>query len=364
MAAAIVYFVINRNEPPRLSSENGALPSPDPGGSKATSRIVATRAGAPQANTSRPTTVFTATEVEIRKAIAAFVTAINNNDDQAVDGMLDLPRELEEMRSLGVLAGFTEQQYARLLEGWKNGYGKRLLKIPRLHLRDVKIRRIEVLAVPDEFRVYTHGLDAQSDVSVRWWLRKTGSSWGIYDYQFLTVPSLRKSRDDAFLVGSVSANHPDWCSSSDWYKILGKLGPGNDDATRLQTLDALHLVQFPPEYQSYLLTLRGTYVMKADLKEAVRHIDAALIKYPDNIVAHSVRAEALIRADLYQDAVDSVTHYIDLAGDSADACFNLGISYEALHRPADAANAYRRGLLCDPSSRLIRAGLARTSKEG
>jgi tetratricopeptide (TPR) repeat protein len=362
-AGAIVYFMMARNEPSQMNAQDGAHPTSNPVVSNPTSRIAATQAASTRRSTSRPAIISATTEVELREAVAAFIKAINDNDESAVDAMFDLPREVEEMRSLGIDTDLTEQQDAQLREGWKKGYGKRLCKDQRLHLRRAETRRIEALTGPGEFRVYTHALDGESDVVVRWWLRQSGSRWRIYDYQFLTVPSLRKSRDDAFIVGTLSTNHPDWCSSSDWSKSLNKLGAGNDAATRLQTLDALLLQRFPPEYESYLLTLKGWHVMKADPKEAVRQIDAALNKYPDNVTAYSVRAAALTQADQYKDAVDSITRYIDLAGDSASACGKLGLAYEALHMTSQAADAYRRGIQCDSSSKFNREGLARTSKQ-
>ncbi|MDB5322529.1 MAG: hsp70-Hsp90 organizing protein 3-like [Phycisphaerales bacterium] len=298
---------------------------------------------------------------EIREAVTVFLDALNDRDDSFIDRMVDVPRELEEMRSLGVLTGFSQAQYSRFVEQWKHGYGADLCKDPHLHLRKVQIRRIEVLTDENEVRVYTHAWNDATECMSRWWLRRTDSGWKMYDHQHLHDDYLRHSRTYAFVVGSLSGSTPEWCFNKNTFRRLQATVP--PDESILEMIALLQQSHFPPEYESVILTCKGMYFLKADPARSIRYFDEAITKYPDNPIVYSLRASAFIMAKRYQDALESMTQYIDIVGDSALDCAELGIIYEGLHRQTDATDAYRRGLACDPSSKENRERLARALKK-
>jgi hypothetical protein len=361
IAGTIAYFILVPSEPPLTVSQANVPVTSNPAGAKATSRIAPTRPPSPRTTASRPTTISATADIEIREAVTKFLNAINDNDGNAVDRMLDAPRSLEEMRSLGVLTGFSDSEYARFSKKWERGYGATLCRDPHLHLRKVEIRRIEVLPDSNEVRVYTHAWNDGSECTSRWWLRKTGAAWRIYDFQHLHNLFLRESRMSAFVVGRVSGNVPDWCFNKNTFQTL-QVAVSPDDSS-MEMIALLQRSHFPPEYESVILAIKAMFFLKTDPGESIRYFDDAITKYPDNPPVYCLRASAFLVVNRFQEGLESMIQYIDLVGDSALACAQLGFAYEGLHRSTDAANAFRRGLACDPSSKWNQQGLARVSQK-
>jgi tetratricopeptide (TPR) repeat protein len=360
-AGGVIYIVIGAKEPPQSSAIYGTLATKPVGGTPATSPAISKQPLRPQAATTRHATTMPAetavvsaqTAGEIQHAVNDLMSAIGKKDYRAADAMIDMPRHLEEMRGLNVLAGFSADEYARLLERWENHSGEELCKDPRLHFHQVEIRRIEALADPDEVRVYVHAFGKQETMA-RLWFRKTESVWRLYDYQRLDSPDLRESRVDASAVARNTVNPPAWCMEHFFARLTT-----DDLAAEFQAIELLQEARFPAEYESFLLTLKGMNILRRGRApaEALRLFDEALAWYPDSPVVYRCRAMAFARAKRHESTIGSITKYLAIVGDSSMDCAYLGLAYMWLDKRAEAAKAYQRGLACDPSSEPNRIGL-------
>jgi len=359
-----VYFLIKKEEVPQPHFSSSTNPVYRP---KSTTTTIAARivSIAPPPST-QPTrlNVGSETKAEIQAFLESWSSAINENSDKAVGSMFDAPRDFEEMRSLGVLDGYSDRLFARFSESFTPTIGQLICNDPLIHFRELKIGKVYSLSDPGEFLIYSRAwnLDSKREFDYRWWLRKSGPSWKIYDYQCLDGINLRISRILAFAVGKVPQNGPAWCDGHHGFRNVIKACNEHDNHAIVRALYALEQFHFPAEYESILLATRGVTVSKNDHAEAIRLFTQALAKNPDNPGIYIAQARAFWMTKQYENSAKATEAYLDLTGDNALLCGKLGNTYEELHQLSKAAEAYRRGLFCDPNSRENREGLARVNR--
>ena len=357
-----MYFAFRQNEPSptpenvaSISDRNGStMPAPPP-----TVRVVPLQTVTPRILKNSPQL-----SAEIQGTIARWCDAILTKDIKTIDGLFDGPRALEEMRALGVLDDRSDAAYLHMCDGFKSICGGLLVLDPDMRLRNPVIRRIETLGDPNEFLIYSIASDSElkNQINFRWWVRRSESGWKIYDYQCLDGVILRSSRRFAFSVGQAGGNLPGWCAQFNQFSQVTATRKRTEDQTRVDSIDLMERSGLPAEYKAVLTAVKALITYKSDPAKAIVLFDRSLAQDPDNPGIFQYQALALARTGQFENAISAIKKHIDLMGDSAFVCAELGVCYEKLNRPIEAAEAFRRGLLCNPQSTDNRDGLSRVSR--
>ncbi|MCI0746668.1 MAG: tetratricopeptide repeat protein [Verrucomicrobia subdivision 3 bacterium] len=108
--------------------------------------------------------------------------------------------------------------------------------------------------------------------------------------------------------------------------------------------------------------LLGTiYFQNEDLTNAVKHFEAALVKFPDYRRAQKNLAFALVRDGKYADAIKPLTRTIALGAADGKVFGLLGFSYMNQGRYVSAEGAYRQALVFEPDNVDFKLGLVKCS---
>ncbi len=92
---------------------------------------------------------------------------------------------------------------------------------------------------------------------------------------------------------------------------------------------------------------------------ALTHLDAAERANPDMPLLMMFRGVALNGSNQHEKAVPHLEAFRDLLGDDAPVNFQLGLAYQAVRRPKDAAVEYRKSLDLDPDQAAALLSLIR-----
>jgi Flp pilus assembly protein TadD len=97
-------------------------------------------------------------------------------------------------------------------------------------------------------------------------------------------------------------------------------------------------------------TLGNIFFQNEDLTNAIKHFEAALVKFPDYRRAQKNLAFALVRDGKYEAAVKPLTRTISLGGADGKVLGLLGFAYMNQNRYASAEAAYREALVFEPEN--------------
>ncbi len=108
-------------------------------------------------------------------------------------------------------------------------------------------------------------------------------------------------------------------------------------------------------------TLGNVYFQNEDLTNAVKHFEAALVKFPDYRRAQKNLAFALVRDGKYAEAIKPLTRTIALGGADGKVFGLLGFAYLSQGRNVSAEAAYRQALVFEPENLDFKLGLVKAS---
>ncbi|MFQ5654564.1 MAG: tetratricopeptide repeat protein [Planctomycetota bacterium] len=201
------------------------------------------------------------------------------------------------------------------------------------------------------------GITTQS----RWWLRRGGDVWRVYDVQDLLL-NLRWSDVMILMLETVGprGTPPEWAGdvkrlpealmlilSEQWQEAERMLGamspepPGPFGATHSFLFAALRLRLGKPE-------------------EALSGLERAEKLHSKMPGIHLLRSSALNELGRHEQALQCARKYLALLGSDADGYFQVGQALMGLDRTEEAIEAFREGLADDPemSDNLVGLGFA------
>ena len=108
-------------------------------------------------------------------------------------------------------------------------------------------------------------------------------------------------------------------------------------------------------------TLGNIYLENEDLTNAIKHFEAALVKFPDYRRAQKNLGFALMRDQKYDAAIKPLTRTISLGGGDGKVLGLLGYAYMSQERYASAAGAYSQALVFEPENVDLKMGLMKCS---
>lgn len=106
-------------------------------------------------------------------------------------------------------------------------------------------------------------------------------------------------------------------------------------------------------------TLGNIYFQNEDLTNGVRHLRAALAKFPDYRRAQKNLAFALVREGQYAEAIPALTRTVILGGGDGKVFGLLGFAHLNQGRFASAEGAYQQALVFEPDNADFKLGLVK-----
>lgn len=362
----IVYFAIDRNEP---------LPLPPPPLQTSLNPVYKPAPPAPASRPSfkafDPNRFFTShapinspeTESEIQEALRKIVNAIENRDHMAIEELFDSTRNLDEIKTLGAFEGLPANAISIMTLKWKTEIAAYLFKDKEVDSRKIEIRRIESLENANEVLVYTRVFDSEShrEIFHRWWMKRSGASWRLFDRQSLEGFTPRDSRTMAISFAAFFAEPERSALSKSMGKLAEALNQGDIEFIA-KTFTRFKHLNFLPEYESSALANKGLRCSQTMPEQTIALYEQALSKHPDNPGVYFLLIYAFNRAGQYENAIIAANRYMDIVGPSARVCAEKGLSCELLYDREGAVSSYLAGLHCDPGSQRNHEGLARVQR--
>jgi tetratricopeptide (TPR) repeat protein len=129
-----------------------------------------------------------------------------------------------------------------------------------------------------------------------------------------------------------------------------KVVPALTNSDPKKTISILQGYVKPNASAVFDFTLGNVYFQNEDLANAVKHFEAALVKFPDYRRAQKNLAFALVRSGKYDEAVKPLTRTIALGGGDSKVFGLLGFAYMNQGRYASAEGAYGQALVFEPEN--------------
>lgn len=108
-------------------------------------------------------------------------------------------------------------------------------------------------------------------------------------------------------------------------------------------------------------TLGNLYFQNEDLTNAIKHFEAALVKYPDYLRAQKSLGFAYMRFEKYDQAIKPLTRTAALGGGDGSVFGLLGFAFMKMERWVSAESAYRQALIFEPDKLDFKLGLVKCS---
>jgi tetratricopeptide (TPR) repeat protein len=360
----IVYFALDRNDPPSFPPAQAFINPIDKPARKAPASRPSFKAFDPnQFYTSHVSINSPETESETLLALRKLVSAIENRDYRGVQELYDGARTLEEVKSLGALEGLPANVVSQMTLKAKTEIADYLFKDKTADSRDIEIRRIEPLGNPNELLIYTRAFEPEShrEIFYRWWMKRSDATWKLFDRQSLEGFAPRDSRIMAISFAVFFAEPERSAISKSIRKLAVALDQGDTELIA-QTLTRFEHLNFLAEYESSALANKGLLCSQTMPEQTIALYQQALSKHPDNPGVYSLLMYAFNRAGQYENAIVAANRYMDIVGPSARVCAEKGLSCELLHDRQGAIASYLAGLHCDPGSQRNHEGLARVQR--
>jgi tetratricopeptide (TPR) repeat protein len=177
----------------------------------------------------------------------------------------------------------------------------------------------------------------------RWWMRKSGGVWRVYDLEELSG-GMRVSTIMGLIAAGGINNPPPWVPHmQNMMPVMQAVG-AQDFKTADQALKPLESVNFPPQLKAIVVMLRGIIqTSKGDFDGALKHYEQAITLHSDFPIIHYLRAVAYNAIEQHDKALASANKFTELLGNDALVQLEIGEALEALNRPQEAIEAYRKG---------------------
>jgi tetratricopeptide (TPR) repeat protein len=128
-----------------------------------------------------------------------------------------------------------------------------------------------------------------------------------------------------------------------------------------KAIPALQALVKPAASAVFDFTLGNVFFQNEDLTNAVKHFQAALVKFPDYRRAQKNLAFALVRDGKYNEAIKPLTRTLSLGGGDGRVFGLLGFAYMNQGRNASAEGAYQQALVFEPENVDFKLGLVKCS---
>jgi len=224
--------------------------------------------------------------------------------------------------------------------------------------RTFRITRIEGLPEKNDCLVYTCAVDWQGrPARQRWWLRHGRASWRAYDVEHLDVPIRMTTEIGAGGLAALGVD-AEWARAFDVLIELVDAMPMHISALDVGRLQDLSTADFPTELDIVrrIMLIRSALARGQAELAAVELVAVTRIA-PDTPILHALRARLRDAQGRPDAALREAEAFIDRIGDDPMMQQVRGRSLLALHRPKDAADAFRAGLATAPTSVALVAGL-------
>jgi hypothetical protein len=203
----------------------------------------------------------------------------------------------------------------------------------------------------DEVLVYARHWDADGEsFRFRWWLRRSGRGWRVYDYEELTE-AYRTSVCMGEGMSAAAAANGAWSTS--YQHVLDAIAANGkgDQAAAEASLRKADGAWLPPQCEAtrwvtwcYARYGQGRY------DEALAAIAKADAAAPNMPLVHTMRSLSHLAKGEYEQALAATRRFEDALGPVADNLHTAGLALAGLGRGVEAADAHRRGLDEDPDS--------------
>ena len=292
-------------------------------------------------------------------------TAMRQQDAGTLFTHLDLDLMFEDLERRGLIPKAGRSERSRFRGGFKAGFMRGLQNASaNFDWQRHQIKRVRVRGGNGgkgsgaEAVVYLRMHHSKTaSAKMRWWLRKTDTGWKAYDYEDLDT-GLRTSTTIGLLV-----SNPAQAAS------VGSFGEGiaggakalleGDGKAAEAALAAIPSSGLPPPLDAVRCLLMGNAVrLQGRYDEAFAFFAQAEALNPDVPAVHQARAAAYNALGRHEEALASLEKYERVLGPDETLYEHRGAALLGLKRPAEAAEAYRKGLDDTPDSWANLAGLA------
>ncbi len=293
--------------------------------------------------------------------------ALRARDRDQLAAHLDTRRMLKEFRRAGLLPGIDAREEEAMHAVFSQSFLQALTRPEQLlQWERTEIRSVKFLAdAPDEAVVIARHRNDDVLVRMRWWVRRDGGGWRVYDLEDLDT-GIRVST----LVGSMippggKLVAPEWTKAGPWANQVGRaLLSGDLDAAQ-RALDAIAHHRFPPALEGLRWMFLGTIqIARQHPQEGLAHLDKARGFNPDMPMLDQLYGAAYNALGRHDKALDHIKKYSDLLGEDTNTCFHMGVALRGLGRTREAADAFRKSLDENANSLGTLSELRRTLPAG
>ncbi|MCI0461269.1 MAG: hypothetical protein L0Z62_30345 [Gemmataceae bacterium] len=294
----------------------------------------------------------------VKKSLQAFFTrftaVMKDGDAKRIAALFDPDRLLEEWRRIGALPkGMTPRQEADARAGFLAGFSKSAAQLSRVFgWSRTEIQSIKLLAKGQEAVVVARHRGDGGTAKMRWWLKKDGPSWRLYDLEDLdTGIRISTLLAGAFAELGQGLVVPDWIKAGPLMQRAGKaMVEGNiEEAERLLVQIARY--EFPKPLAALRWMMEGAIRLAQQRPaEALACCEKARTFNPDVPILDFLSGAACNALRRFDKALTHLHAYRNLLGEDTNISHQLGIALAGLGRREEAAQAFRRSLDDDPKS--------------
>jgi tetratricopeptide (TPR) repeat protein len=306
---------------------------------------------------------------KIRELLESVGRAFRAADGTELKELFDVDRMYEEVRGLGVLKGIPVAKDRQIVEGLRNKLPELLAQVAEFasYARfDIKNRQFLAERGEAVLSVRHWAEDGRAS-GIRWWLKKRGGRWLVYDFEEIRFP-LRFSGSMAIGISHGRENPRAARQMRDMLPKLITVARAvmqGDLDTAENALTGIDDSQWPGVLKACRALLQGAvHLGRERPAEALSCLDRAERLHSDMPVLSLLRAGAFNVQGEHAKAKAMAEKYIEQVGGDADIYFQLGCALAGLGRKEEAAEAHRKGLDDDPSSLDNLLGLAAVLPEG
>jgi hypothetical protein len=260
--------------------------------------------------------------------------AMKNSSERRTEDFVDLDRAYREVLSRSsrpeVLAA------PGVLEGFKKGLTKNFTENPGYkRFRKMVLKRVKRLESDEEALAYTiHRDDDGTAIKMRWWMRKSGDRWRIYDLEDLDG-GIRLSAGMSVAFEFLLGEKPD-PRIEQTMKTMGAatrliIAKRFDDAEPL--LRSTIGGPLPRPFMALReMQLGAILAIRGQFADALPFLDRALELQADMPAAVLLHASCYNGLGRYEEALVQGRRYIDMLGSDDTGYFTIGVSLSNLGR--------------------------------
>ena len=311
--------------------------------------------------TTSPLSLTDPTTKNILAGLEAFNTAAKTGDGKALLNAFDLDRMMQVLQERGAIARASQADRRDFLAGVRRGLERAGPGWNRVSYQRLEPRLLRPLA-PDDVIVYAKQTSGDFSTRMRWWLKRRGVAWRIYDYEELDSGSRYTALIDQTIRDTL--DHKPWVTRATALAeatTLVNSGSYWKAAEKLQTLDT---VEFPPAFDAVRRTIKAScFVNTGRPKDALVECDAVTRESPDFPVALVLQARAHLGLKDYAQALADVEKHQAILGPDATASSLAGQALEHAGDKPKALAWFRRGVQENPDNAECQLGVLRTTDQ-